>query len=873
MAKIRITQVPVMETGGNVKKIRITGIPDNTPIAAYGGQMPGGYGPDLRMRTGSIDFPGTQSQVNPFAKVGNTLPEAVDGGNINAEKQEQVLGDFDQDGQQELMNVNGKPHTEGGKDINVPANSFVFSDTKDLKIKDPEVLAMFSMPTNKKGYTPAQIAKKYDLNKYKKILDNPQADEGAKKTAQLMNDNYMAKLNKLAMVQEQMKHSMGMPNSAVPGQSMQQQGQDFVQEEGNMDTGDQSPISQYGGNMYAGGGNIGRTDSVNRYDDVFDVNSYGNNFQPIVQPGSTFQIPYMNRYDDVFDVNNYGAGKGTANTPQAKKLAPYVRSQVTQQPTGQSIQPGIDANQPEWTWENGLPVNPNRTGSIPNMQPAGMQQFHMPVNDAVTPLTTERNLAVTDTGKGTGSGKEKGKGNKRAGLQTNPNFLGDALNLLQMAQLKKFTPFEPAPQAIIPSTVFMDPTRAIAAQQELAKTASESAHLSGNSKAARANAALYQGQAGSQAADVISQYANQNVGIANQANQQAAAITNELMSRQANRLAELNKANFLSDRDYQREMSKLQSEYVGRQQQQHDTNVKTTWLNKTSPYFDIDPVTQMPVLKSEDAKARYEKEVYGKQNGQQSNIGNYQAIYNQAKQAGMNDDDARDYAWNQIGAGDRKKVQHTDKATGDKVTTSGYTKKIGGYIPEYEIGGDFLALPSGPDMSMNMPTSMQQAPQYSNPAPVYSDKPVTQRKGDIATATNNPGNIIYTPKFGKLFGAVDSGIKQKDGTGHFALFPDLETGLKAQQVQLFGDTDGIMKSKYYKADTPVNEALNKWSNSGYGAEIYPEIAGKRLGDLTPKERDELTKRQIKRESGSMYKLLQSRGVFQNGGFALQKFIK
>lgn len=146
---------------------------------------------------------------------------------------------------------------------------------------------------------------------------------------------------------------------------------------------------------------------------------------------------------------------------------------------------------------------------------------------------------------------------------------------------------------------------------------------------------------------------------------------------------------------------------------------------------------------------------------------------------------------------------------------------------------------------------------------------------DIATRLNNPGNIIYTPIFGKMFGAVDSGIKQADGSGHFAAFPDVQTGLKARETQLFGNVDGIFQSRYYKPNTDINYALKKWSggvnkdgsinNKGYGVEIYPQLKGKTLAEITPQERKELMKRQIKQESGSMYRYLQSIGTFKDGG--------
>ena len=136
---------------------------------------------------------------------------------------------------------------------------------------------------------------------------------------------------------------------------------------------------------------------------------------------------------------------------------------------------------------------------------------------------------------------------------------------------------------------------------------------------------------------------------------------------------------------------------------------------------------------------------------------------------------------------------------------------------------------------------------------------------DIATRLNNPGNIIYTPIFGKMFGAVDSGIKQTDGSGHFAAFPDVQTGLKARETQLFGNVDGIFQSRYYKPNTDIDSALKKWSGGGYGVNIYPALKGKTLAEITPQERKELMKRQIKQESGSMYRYLQSIGTFKDGG--------
>ena len=135
--------------------------------------------------------------------------------------------------------------------------------------------------------------------------------------------------------------------------------------------------------------------------------------------------------------------------------------------------------------------------------------------------------------------------------------------------------------------------------------------------------------------------------------------------------------------------------------------------------------------------------------------------------------------------------------------------------------------------------------------------------------------MIYTPLFKKLFKASDSGIKQQDGKGTFAAFPTIEDGLRAREIQLFGEVDGLFQSKYYNPDTDINYALKKWSggvnndgtinSKGYGVNIYPELKGKTLSQINAKERRELLKKQVEIESPQMYKILKQKGIFQYGG--------
>ena len=210
---------------GNIK-IRIVGGPkDQQPIKirllgggdssmAYGGQS--GYGFDIGARKTFAEMP--QGKIEHVSNQINEVPREE--ANIEAEKGETVYGDMDGDGFLEHMDIGGKRHVDGGTPLKVPEGSFVFSDTKKMIIKDPQVLAKFGMAPSKAGYTPAEIAKKYDINKYKAILEDPTSDPYMINAASLMIKNYQTKLSELAVVQEEIKgFPQGIPDVAKKGMS------------------------------------------------------------------------------------------------------------------------------------------------------------------------------------------------------------------------------------------------------------------------------------------------------------------------------------------------------------------------------------------------------------------------------------------------------------------------------------------------------------------------------------------------------------------------------------------------------------------------------------------------------------------------------
>ena len=135
--------------------------------------------------------------------------------NVEAEGGETVYGDINGDGFAEHYKITGPRHTSGGVPLNLPDDTFIFSDTKSMKISDPLLLAKFGKTSG--SYTPADLAKPYDVNHYRKILQDPDSDTIDKKTAELMIRTFNMKLGALALAQESKKgFPQGIPLVAKP---------------------------------------------------------------------------------------------------------------------------------------------------------------------------------------------------------------------------------------------------------------------------------------------------------------------------------------------------------------------------------------------------------------------------------------------------------------------------------------------------------------------------------------------------------------------------------------------------------------------------------------------------------------------------------
>jgi hypothetical protein len=148
--------------------------------------------------------------------VNNTLgPIDRDNANLEAEKGETALTDLTNDGSFELYNIGGKRHTEGGTPLNLPEQSFVFSDTRKMLLSVEELKSLGI--DSKKKMTPAAASKKFPLNKYIEILENESSDKISIDTSEEMINKNKIKLSQIAFLQESKKDfSDGLPLASYP---------------------------------------------------------------------------------------------------------------------------------------------------------------------------------------------------------------------------------------------------------------------------------------------------------------------------------------------------------------------------------------------------------------------------------------------------------------------------------------------------------------------------------------------------------------------------------------------------------------------------------------------------------------------------------
>lgn len=536
----------------------------DTPMAAYGGQM--GYGLDLGARRLWMNQDDDES-----SQINDTIEEVPrEDANIEAEGGETAMIPYKEGGDAYMhKKIKGKRHTEGGVPLNVPEGTFIFSDTKKMKIGGSVLKLFGKSEKSTKKFTPATLAKQYNIDKYISILNDSKSDPIKKRTAELMIQNYEKKLAQLALVQEGKK---GFPQG-IP-QVSQSYYQQMMQAQQGEEQEMQQEVPQQAQAMYGMGF------------------KYGGGLQKFQgdKGSSEFRgVPYA--YNEPMYTTNDFSGRQYNKTSES--TLPEIKI------------PDLEMEKPEYLDK---PKKPFQFNDIYG------PTFVQPESKSIDPSTvshTDPNIRAIEYEPWNESKKEeKNKENKY--ITTNYNIpygwtTPDKLNMLNsminLASVRRSTPFEPTVQFQRPQTYYTDPSRALAANAEQMNAARQAA---GMFAGPQSRYSFNAGQFGKNAADIIGQYAMQNVGLGNQAAQQNAAINNQQIQYDAQRAKRLYDAGVIGEQQYQNAMRQARAAVL-QSYTQGDANASTLYnINKTTSedYF-IDPSNQRITFRSPQARDNY----------------------------------------------------------------------------------------------------------------------------------------------------------------------------------------------------------------------------------------------------------------------------
>jgi hypothetical protein len=559
-------------------KVRIKKSPESM---AYGGQS--NYGLDLGQKNVYSDM-----TDNPYESVSNTLqPVDREEANIEAELNETAYGDFDNDGQKEHMVIGGKRHSQGGTPLNVPEGTFIYSDTKKLRIGGPVLGKFGKSPDTKQKYTPAQLAKQYDINKYQAILDDPYTDKMAKDTAARMIDNYEKKLGGLALVQESMKgFPQGIPDVAM---SVLPQGMgDQLAEMGGYYGSDDYSYMRNGGallKMQTAGQTprkVNKTEIAKYekegYKRVGNTNVWRKEGKTVeaVDPtkGSAGTAPVTRTIPGKKYVPNENAWWNSLTPEQKAAHNKAVRERIAKDP---EYQPKVEVVTP------GTPGTPDTCPEGYSLNAAtGKCEKVIPNLDEIT---YEEGLKTGDGGGGSS--------------KVYPSGIRPYFGKQFMVGPKRYTPYAAPLNAMIPEPTFYDPNR------ELAEGASQRNMMAAYMQqmdpqqfSARANALNAQGA--EQAANTIGRYQNMNVGVANQFSPLQTDIMNKVMAYRADAADKLAFNAQQEDKAYRNTMRNYLKAQDMYDINEYDRATKQGMLNETNPYYSVEDSNQGAYLKWKD---------------------------------------------------------------------------------------------------------------------------------------------------------------------------------------------------------------------------------------------------------------------------------
>lgn len=554
-------------------------------------------------------------------KVKRTLQPVKKGEKFNAEieKGEYVIAPMSADGFPETYIAGGEKHYSNGTKVNLPTNSFVFSDDKSMKIKDEDILKSFDKKPKGSGWTPADIAKQYNINKFRKILAEPDSDKLQRETAEEMIKNYNEKLGKLSLTQESKKgFDAGIPFVAIPylesmgidpaqfiNQGNNQNAEVPIQSEENIPQkkkgGDlkirivKMPVFQKGGpskpnnqefaynpEFYAEFAKKLGLNDINAIlpSSLSDQRGMVNNMQ--VANGKTYgrkdwSDPQL--FNDFKNRNDWYFKNNPNFDPSKKSDVGDFQKSYNQRAQSMGLKPYFSSDKgSKYSLDSKFG---EVTYSVPNLDQTANTQVQgisqqSPINQTLPDLQKPV-LNPTQTN------------------QNNPFWTQDLVKMAgafgDFNRIKKYMPWQAGYETVLPDPVYYDPTRELAANSEQVNIADQALGAFAGPQALSSRLSSMQGQGLANAANILGKYNNLNVGIANQNEAYRTNITNESNLNRANQATSLYDKTVLTNQNF--DNTRAQARQNMRQSfiDAYTNRGETQALNSMNKQYRVDPTT------------------------------------------------------------------------------------------------------------------------------------------------------------------------------------------------------------------------------------------------------------------------------------------
>jgi hypothetical protein len=540
---------------------------------------------------------------NPYKNAGNSVTEkeetAEDPYVLEAEGGETILRP---DGTH--MNITGKRHSEGGERLTedqAPEGSFIYSDTAKMKLGG-KVLENFGKGgSGKKKYTPAELAKQYNVNKYRAILQDTYSDKLQKDTASRMIENYERKLAELALVQEGKKgFPQGIPDVAKKLLANLQNGTDNV--EANAEQAfKQNPTMAFGGGLekYQ---NKGERRTKEEWEKETAGPGWTRSGRTATYTGKekiftdpTKIIPGTKGSPAVIQPGTFGQKRKPVITPAYLAASPEKRKQMSQ------------AAQAAWAkTHQGTPakvITPAVAAVEEKIECAEGYNWDPVLKKCVAEKDVTKSLFYEEESPVPGTYTYNGNDKIPYGWSD-----VDKRNLAatMFGAPKKYLPWSPQIEVETYRPTFDDWRAKAATRQAATNNMMNTMGAYGPSQGLAANTAFMQGQQADQLIGDIAQTHSTNVGIANNAEAMNVQLRNAGREFKMKRAKELYDDGVIAKQQYDNAMR----DYVQAGTQawnQGDINAANTYnMNITeSPYYYIDPRTGIRQFRNEAAKKAF----------------------------------------------------------------------------------------------------------------------------------------------------------------------------------------------------------------------------------------------------------------------------